>query len=130
MAIMIFVCERCDHHNRIPYTRIAKRKLKVKRKPKGEQILHEFITETFTLLSEPKSKYELSMLIPTSYPIVQSFLDKHLKLGNIQPLEFNPNKYILTTRGKRILYLLKTLNSFITIWQSDIKLPMEKAGRT
>lgn len=119
MITSSFVCENCKHHNII----------RPKRKPRAEQTLYEFISAAFNLLQEPKNKYELIKLLPRCYISIQPFLDEHLSIGNIEQLSYNPNKYMLTMKGRHVLYLVKKLNEFITVYESDIKIPVLKRGR-
>lgn len=123
MVVAIYVCQVCGHHNRVPYRKTEKRR------PRREEMLYEFVTKALTLLQEPKSKYDLTVALFTSHYVAQSFLDKHLKLGNIEQVPYNPNKYILKIRGKRVLYLLKELNKMFPKWESNIIIPLDKVGR-
>lgn len=119
MITSSFVCENCKHHNII----------RPKRKPRGEQTLYEFISAVFNLLQEPKNKYEVMKGIDSSYHVLDPFLIRHISIGNIEQLSYNPNKYMLTMKGRHVLYLVKKLNEFITVYESDIKIPVLKRGR-
>jgi predicted transcriptional regulator len=114
---MIVVCEVCNHHNVVTK--------KNKRRPRTEQLLYENIYNYFNLLQEPKNKYELSTSISTNNKVVNSFVDEHISKGNVKPFEHNPNKYMLTIKGKRILYMVKELNKFLPYWESSIQIPYD-----
>lgn len=117
MGVTVFVCEVCNHQNRVGK--------KNKRRPRTEQFLYETIYHYFNLLQEPKNRYELTSSLSTNNKVVNSFLDEHLSKGNVKPFEHNPNKYMLTVKGKRILYMVKELNKLISQWESSIIVPYD-----
>jgi hypothetical protein len=120
--VTVIVCEQCNHHNKITKER------KQRRKPKTEQMLYEVMNNFFEQLQEPKNKYELGKALNTNYKYVEKFVNRHILTGNIQVLNYNPNKYMLSMQGRKVLYLVKELNKFVTTWQSDIVLPHDKIG--
>ncbi len=118
MVTMFVTCENCNHQN----------KTQKQRKPRSEQILYELVNNFFSLLQEPKNKYELLKSLNTNYKFIEKFLNKHISFGNIKQLDYNPNKYMLTMKGRQLLDLVQELNKFITTWESDIVLPHDKIG--
>ena len=100
-----------------------------KRRPRAEQILYEFTSRFFNLLIEPRNRYELGKALHTNTKVIEAFINKHISIGNITQPIYNPNKYMLTMKGRNVLYLITKLNEFITIFESNIILPLEKTGR-
>ena len=121
--MVILVCACCNSTN------IKKLKGRKPSRLTKEQILYERLTNTLRTFQEPSNLYELTVSLNTSYQSIEPLLMKQLQLGNVQQLENNPNKYILTTKGKHLLHLLNELNKFIETWESDIKIPNERPGR-
>jgi len=118
-----FVCENCNHMN------IVRSNIKHTRKRRGERSLYEALFKMFNSLQEPINLMELCNKIDSKYPSLHPILEKHIKLGNVQHVEHSYNKYMLTMKGKHVLYLIQKLNEFMTTWESDIILPNLKAGR-
>jgi predicted transcriptional regulator len=119
--ITSFVCENCKHHNKIV--------VKKERRRKEEQILYQTLTNIFNSIQEPTNLYEISKVTNFGYTYLNPIIEKHIALGNIQHVEYNFNKYMLTMKGRYILNLFNKLNEFITTWESDIVIPKLKTGR-
>lgn len=99
------------------------------RKPKTEENLYENILKIFEKLQEPKNRTELYVSLESSFNFVNEIIQQQMIAGNIIMLDINPNKYMLTSKGRVVLYKIQKLNEFITTWESDIVLPKDKAGR-
>lgn len=67
----------------------------------------------FSCLQEPKNRYKITWYIFLSNQELEPILVKYQRLGLIRKVENDPNKFMNTIKGERVLYLIRELNKLL-----------------
>lgn len=88
------------------------RKIRTQRRPM-EKAMYLFEYRFFSCLQEPKNKSQLGLKVFIDFDKLDIVIEKYQRLGLIQIVDLSPNKFMLTVKGKQVLYLIRELNKLI-----------------
>lgn len=92
----------------------GRKKLLRETRAKKKDILYYRELVMLSYLQEPKNKHEITLKVSFHFhQDLRNEIDKLLKSGIIQQVEYNPNKYKLTPRGLYCLHRIKQLNKLV-----------------
>jgi predicted transcriptional regulator len=91
------------------------RRTKLQRRPM-ERAMYLFEYRLFSCLQEPKNKTQIGLHVFIEFNLLSETLSKYQRLGIIQIVELSPNKFMLTRKGRQVLYLIKELNKLLGKW--------------
>lgn len=61
-------------------------------------------------VQEPTSRYWIDLKVGYQYITITEVMQKFERLGFIKKVDYNPNKYLITHEGRRVLYLIIQFN--------------------
>lgn len=87
--------------------------LQKQKRAKTKNIMLERQYRLFSFLQEPKNKYEIGLEMSINYPKINKLLSYYERAAIIQLVDYNPNKYKLSSKGLYTLHRIKELNKLV-----------------